>query len=135
MNIETPPLRILIVEDTADRQEILRSLYRAHAWVMVDSSHRAISLIRAYSFDLISLDYNIQGEEEGDAVARAILETANRTARIIIHSMNPKGSALISSILPDAIAFPVNKMIASNARFKQLRERIDREGIAFDWQL
>ncbi|MBC6451905.1 MAG: hypothetical protein GDA43_00815 [Hormoscilla sp. SP5CHS1] len=132
MNIETRLLRIPIVEDTADHQEILRSLYRAHAWVMVDSSHRAISLIRAYSFDLISLDYNIQG---GDAVARAILETPDLTARIIIHSMNPKGSALISSILPDAIAFPVNKMIASNARFKQLRERIDREGIAFDWQL
>jgi len=134
LNVEKQPLRILIVEDTADRQEILRALSRAHAWVMVDSPHRAISLIRAYataSFDLISLDYNIQGEQEGDAVARAnaarkIAETPNRDARIIIHSINPKGTALISSILPDAIAFPVNKTIASNARFKRLREGLAR---------
>ena len=95
---------------------------------LVVSRARTVSLIRAYataSFDLISLDYNIQGEQEGDA-ARKIAETPNRDARIIIHSMNPKGAALISSILPDAVAFPVNKTIASNARFKRLREGLAR---------
>ena len=73
-NQQQPPvlLRILIIEDTADRQELLQSLYREHAWVRVHTAARAICLLRAYDFDLISLDYNLAGQDTGEAVALAL---------------------------------------------------------------
>jgi CheY-like chemotaxis protein len=50
---EIAPLRILIIEDTEERQKILTSLYRSHAWILVNTGHRAITLLKAYDFDII----------------------------------------------------------------------------------
>src|SRR5215472_15565563 len=63
-------LRILIVEDTPERQGWLTGLYREHAWVLVHTAARADRLLNAYDFDLISLDYNLAGPDNGAAVAR-----------------------------------------------------------------
>jgi hypothetical protein len=46
-------LRILIVEDTPERQQWLTGLYREHAWVLVHTAARAVRLVNAYDFDLI----------------------------------------------------------------------------------
>jgi CheY-like chemotaxis protein len=70
-------LRILIVEDTAERQELLQSLYREHAWVLVHTAARAVRLVQAYDFDLVSLDFNLAGPDDGDAVASALRESRN----------------------------------------------------------
>jgi DNA-binding response OmpR family regulator len=64
-------LRVLIVEDTVERQGWLQSLYREHAWVLVHTAARAVRLLHAYDFDLISLDFNLAGPDNGEAVARA----------------------------------------------------------------
>lgn len=61
----TVVLRILIVEDTRERHELLKSLFREHAWILVHTAARAITLVRAYNFDLISLDYDLAGREKG----------------------------------------------------------------------
>lgn len=129
------PLRVLIVEDTPDRQKILTQLYRDQAWVLVESSHRAIALLNAYDFDLISLDYNIKGDAEGDTVARTLQNSRNRNSRVIIHSMNPKGAERIAAILPQAIQMPVHQMVRSNAYFQRLRVAINEQGVEFDWNL
>ena len=50
-------LRVLIVEDRAERQEVLRQLFRDHAWVLVHTAARAVRLVQAYRFDLVALDY------------------------------------------------------------------------------
>ena len=52
-------LRILIVEDTPERQEVLTSLCKEHAWIMVHTAPRALKLLEAYDFDLIFLDYDL----------------------------------------------------------------------------
>ena len=72
---------MLIVEDTAERQEILCALYRNHAWVMATTAHRAIRLLRAFDFDIVSLDYNLRGELTGAAVARILATGEARAGR------------------------------------------------------
>jgi CheY-like chemotaxis protein len=127
------PLKVLIVEDTTERQEVLTALYRAHAWVLAPTGRRAILYLGAYDFDIISLDYNLRGELSGADVARAIQASRNREARVVIHSMNPAGSEVIRKILPQAIVYPVSKMTRSNAAFKRLRKGVDEAGAAYDW--
>jgi CheY-like chemotaxis protein len=126
-------LRVLIVEDTPERQEILMSLYRDQAWILASTGPRAIRLLRAYDFDLISLDYNLRGELSGAEVARAILTSRNRAARIVVHSLNPKGVQEITAILPQASIYPVSRMVRNNQFFKRLRSRLNELGLAFDW--
>ncbi|MDY6784816.1 MAG: cyclic-phosphate processing receiver domain-containing protein [Cyanobacteriota bacterium] len=126
-------LKVLIIEDTEDRQKILTSLYRSQAWVLVNTGHRAVKLIHAYKFDIISLDYNLRGEIDGAEVAVEIKQSQNRDSRIVIHSLNPKGVDKIEKILPAAIPYPVSKIVRSNQRFKKIRDKINTLGIAYDW--
>lgn len=99
------PLRVLIVEDTGERQKVLTSLYRSHAWVLVHTGQRAVNLIKAYEFDLISLDYNLRGPLTGVDVAHAISRSRNKDTRIVIHSMNSVGARQMAGILPQAVSF------------------------------
>jgi CheY-like chemotaxis protein len=128
------PLRVLIIEDTEERQKILTSLYRAHAWILANTGARAITLVNAYDFDMISLDYNLRGDLSGDAVARAIEQSRNRDTRVVVHSLNPTGVEKIAGILSNAIVFPVSKMVRTNATFKRLRNGLDERGADFDWK-
>jgi len=125
-------MRILILEDTPERQKILRQLYKDHAWVLVHTAARAITLLAAFQFDVVSLDYNLAGEATGDEVARHIRDGANRQARVVVHSMNPKGRSRISELLPHATILPVASMVTSNKRFKRLRRALE-QGPEFDW--
>lgn len=85
------------------RQQILTSLYKAHAWILVNTGQRAITLLNAYDFDIISIDYNLRGELNGAEVAQALKCSRNKNTRSIVHSLNPKGVKSILAILPDAI--------------------------------
>ena len=127
------PIKVLIVEDTPDRQEVLTSLYRAHAWILVNTAHRAITLLSAYDFDLVSLDYNLRGESNGDEIAKALIGSRNKDCVVIIHSMNPKGAEKMVKLLPNAITYPVSKMIRSNKVFRALQKNITEQGIHFKW--
>lgn len=129
----TVPLRVLIIEDTEERQQVLTSLYRSHAWMLVNTGHRAITLLNAYDFDIISLDYNLRGELTGADVAKEIKSSRNAATKIIVHSLNPKGVKKILNILPDAVIYPVSKMVRSNKHFKHLRAKIDELGVDYDW--
>ena len=60
------PLKVLVVENTPERQKVLKNLFRDHAWILVNTARRAMRLIQVYDFDLISLDYNLDGEDTGD---------------------------------------------------------------------
>lgn len=129
----TVPLRVLIIEDTEYRQKVLTSLYRSHAWMLVNTGRRAITLLNAYNFDIISLDYNLRGELTGADVAKEINLSRNTATKIIVHSLNPKGVKKILNILPDAVIYPVSKMVRSNKHFKHLRAKIDELGVDYDW--
>jgi CheY-like chemotaxis protein len=126
-------LRVLIIEDTEERQKVLTSLYRSHAWILVNTGHRAITICNAYDFDIISLDYNLRGDLNGADVAKAIKCSRNKNVRLIVHSLNPKGVKQILDILPNAIPYPVSKMIRSNRIFKHIKAQIDELGADYDW--
>lgn len=126
------PMRVLIIEDTRERQDILKQLYKDHAWVLVHTVARANSLLDAFEFDVVSLDYDLAGEATGDEVARHISAGSNSGARVIVHSMNPHGRDRIRELLPAATVLPVASMITTNSRFKRLREALE-QGPNFDW--
>ena len=130
-----PLLRVLVIEDNPERQEILTRLYRNHAWVLAHTGRRAVTLLQAYRFDLVSLDYHLAGDLTGADVAQALLATRNSAARLVIHSMNPAGAAEIARLLPGAVVFPISKMIKSNRTFNTLCRGIDTLGVDFGWTL
>jgi CheY-like chemotaxis protein len=127
------PLRVLLVEDTEERQRVLTALYRAHAWVLVNTGRRAVTLLKAYDFDVVSLDYNLRGELTGADVAEALARSRNRSARVVIHSQNPIGAEKIAQRLPGAVFYPVSRVVRSNQTARRLRAAIDQFGVAFAW--
>ncbi len=128
-----PTLKVLLIEDTEARQQILTSLYKSHAWILVNTGKRAMMLLNAYDFDIISIDYNLRGELTGAYIAEYLKLSRNKNARIVIHSLNPKGAKSILTILPHAIIYPVSKIVRSNKHFKYIRSKIDELGAAYDW--
>lgn len=125
-------LRILIVEDSPERQKVLCDLAREHAWVLVHTARRAVTLLSAFDFDLVFLDYDLAGEDNGEAVARRLAAAPHRP-RVIIHSQNRPGAERILQLLPEARWLPIASITRSNAVFKRLREAL-RRGVDFDWE-
>lgn len=129
------PLRVLLVEDLPDRQAVLASIYRGHAWVAVTTGARAITLLTVFDFDIISLDYNLGGELTGADVAAAIATSRHRATRVVVHSQNPRGAAEICTHLPAAVRYPVSRMVRSNAVARRLRAALAAHGADFSWDL
>jgi CheY-like chemotaxis protein len=125
-------LRVLIVEDTPKRQEILKNLYKDHAWILVHTASRAIRLLNAYDFHLISLDYNLAGDKDGDAVASFIAQSRNAKTKVMVHAMNKQGADRISAILPHTELVPITKITKNNATLKRLRQELAR-GVNINW--
>jgi CheY-like chemotaxis protein len=125
-------LRVLIVEDTAERQEWLQGLYREHAWVLVHTAARAIRLVGVYDFDLISLDFNLAGPENGDSVAEAIARSRNARTPVLVHSMNPRGANRLAELLPHAACVAAGALVKTNATARRVREAL-RHGVPRDW--
>lgn|GEM_PF-820076 len=125
-------LRVLIVEDSYERQEQLTDLFREHAWVLVHTAARAIRLVNAFYFDLIALDFDLAGPENGDAVAQAIPVSRNADTPVLIHSMNIPAAARLRELLPQAVCTPIATLFKSNAVVKSVREAL-RHGVPKDW--
>jgi CheY-like chemotaxis protein len=121
-------LRVLIVEDTPERQKILKNLFRDHAWVLVHTARRALILLEHFDFDLLSLDYDLAGPEKGSEIASYIAQLRKEKIQVLIHSMNSKGAQQIIQILPHAVWVPISKMVKNNRIFKNIREGINNRG-------
>jgi CheY-like chemotaxis protein len=125
-------LRILIVEDTPERQAVLQRLAKDHAWIMANTAARAIRLLESYPFDLVLLDYDLAGEARGDRVAEVIRRSKNANAKVIVHSQSAPGAKRIAAILPQADLVPFSKITRNNATVRRMREEIGR-GADVDW--
>ncbi len=131
-------LRILIVEDGPERQEILKKLFKDHAWILVHTAERAKRLLSVYDFDLICLDFDLAGPGHGDDVAAFIAKSRNGKAKVLVHSMNAPGANRILEFLPTAIYIPLSKITKDNKTFKRIRQillnsdNIDRDVMVND---
>lgn len=125
-------IKVLIVEDSLERQKILINLFKHHAWVLANTAIRAIRLLEAYEFDLIFLDYDLSGPIKGDEVARFISKKDDCSPRVIIHSMNDPGVKRILKYLPNATSIPISKVIRNNFTFKKIRTELAK-GPDIDW--
>jgi CheY-like chemotaxis protein len=125
-------LRVLLIEDTPERQEVLKQLFRDHAWILVHTANRAQTLLSAFEWDVIALDYDLAGEETGEEVAKYMATHRITAPRVIVHSQNAVGRKRIRAWLPDAWEIPLSRMIKTNKIFRQLRAELAR-GSQFDW--
>ncbi len=125
-------LRVLIVEDTPRRQQLLQKVFRDHAWITVHTAARAIRYLSVYDFDLILLDFDLEGKEKGSEIAAFIRQSQNAKAKIIVHSMNFLKAKQITVILPQAVLVPLSKMTKDNRTIKRLRHQLS-QGAEIDW--
>jgi CheY-like chemotaxis protein len=125
-------LKVLIVENTPERQTTLKHLFKDHAWVLVNTAKRAKMLLGAFDFDLILLDFDLDGPDTGEEIARHIPASRNAHAKVWIHSMNAQGAAKILHFLPDALALPYSKIIRDNLTFKALQAELEN-GLYIVW--
>jgi len=132
MPITMKCLRILIVEDSPERQTIMKNLFSHHAWILANTAARANKLLSAFEFDLVSLDYDLAGRDKGDQVARFLSKTKNISSTVLIHSMNASGAQKILEILPDALYVPLSRITRDNTTFKKIKEEL-KKGTDINW--
>ena len=65
--------KILVVEDNSETQLIIKvNLRNDYDVEFVDNANDAIELLKSEHFDLVILDVNLQGDEDGKAVLEKI---------------------------------------------------------------
>lgn len=126
-------MRVLIVEAVSERQRWLKSLYRDHAWVLAQSAARAVRLLDAYPFDLISLNYKLAGPGDGERVACAVQKSQNLGAPVLVHSVDSFRVGRLTELLPNAVCVPIRKILKTNARVRRVREEL-RYGVPANWR-
>lgn len=112
-------IKVLILEDEIYRQEEFkkRCIENGIDFDIAASSVDAINYLNEEYYDIIFLDHDLGGADTGAIVARYILSNHIKS-KVIIHSMNPVGSAAMHLILTDSICFPMVWMRENFSRLK-----------------
>jgi CheY-like chemotaxis protein len=109
-----PYMRILILEDDAERHAKFReNLIGTHV-VIVETAPEAIEKLQNESWGLLFLDHDLGGkvycpsdENSGFHVAEWLSKNTDRQPKtIIIHSFNPDGADAMKAVLPRAFKIP-----------------------------
>jgi DNA-binding NarL/FixJ family response regulator len=82
-----PPLKVLLVEDSAVLQERLRELLDHVPGIdliaIVDSEHAAVTLLRSIRIDVLLLDLHLK-QGTGFGVLRATADLPNRAVAVVL---------------------------------------------------
>ncbi len=93
----------LVVEDCPERDAVLRRRLAGYDTFIARSYDEAVACLRARSFDVVSLDYDLGGANGNDVAMRlAELSVPARPSHVVIHSMNPVGAQRIAATLRTA---------------------------------
>ena len=100
-------MKILVVEDNADRIECFKQVFERAELSIVETSYDAIKLLKKNQYDFIFLDHDLGGRNGVDSldantgyqVAKQILNSPNKNTPIIVHSLNPTGANNICNLL------------------------------------
>ena len=118
-------LKILVLEDDANRIEVFKEKLKGHDVYFFDQAEDAINAFKLFTdkpWDIVFLDHDLGGQvfvpssnpNTGYAVAKYMEENDVEAKQVIIHSMNPAGGANMKAALPHAIIMP----------FPQLKSRL-----------
>ena len=99
-------LRVLIVEDSFERQNRLLNLFAELECEVAESGRVAIERVLVEAYDLVCLDYDLADRLTGAEVAVALKKGPSASALVMVHSMNLQGAATVRAILPGAHAIP-----------------------------
>jgi len=106
--------RILILEDNPSRHKAFRQKFIGNTVVIVSEPREAKLLLEDMGWDVLCLDHDLGGQEmmeSGSGTGYEVAEwsekhPARQPKTIIIHSLNPVGSANMNDALPDAHIIP-----------------------------
>ena len=107
---------ILIIEDKADRVESFKSLYSAFEPRVASEVEIAKEILSSNSFDLVHLDYDLH-ETTTEELASLFLEET----KVVIHSENPNGVAVLLSLIENSIAIPFRKFASKSPELSRLK--------------
>ena len=104
-------MKILIVEDSEERIEKIKSWFKGDDVRVSPTARNAIGEIYDQNFGIIFLDYDFgENRPTGRLVAQYLAEN-HYPFRVIIHSMNPVGAREMKHTLPHAEIIPYNKLV------------------------
>jgi len=113
-------MKVLIVEDSADRQNVLKNLYKFHQIEIAETSNDALCMLKMNSFDILHLDYDLDCESTSEIVAHE-LKKRSLNCIIIIHSENPDGVTKLQELLPKSFTIPISHFAGKNPFSSKLK--------------
>jgi CheY-like chemotaxis protein len=107
-------MRILILEDSPERQEQFNKNLVGHNVEISDSSKATIQKLSNEKWDILFLDHDLgghayvpSGENTGYEVAKFLEENQQfMPQNVIVHSLNSVGAKNITDALPNAVRIP-----------------------------
>ena len=113
-------MKILFLDDDEERhREFLKHLGAAPVVVKpVKTVADAVSALDKETFELIFLDHDLDGRTmvesgpgTGFEVAQHLMTTANKSAQVIVHTLNDKGARAMLDVLgPKAVWVPFHQI-------------------------
>jgi len=120
---------ILVVEDSKDRIDFFKELYRLQNAAFVGNVSKAIGLLRTQEFDIIHLDYDLENGSNSKNVASFIGNNDIKSI-VIIHSEHPEGVETLLKILPSAFPIPFSEFSSKNSFSNHWKSLVCQPGIS-----
>ena len=94
-------MRVLIIEDKAERIGLLSSIYFLQEVFVADNVEAARNALNGDDYDLIHLDYDLH-----DRNTEKIVHLISAKSVVVIHSENPDGVKALQDNIPGSTAIP-----------------------------
>lgn len=122
-------LTILIVEDSGGRIEFFRELYQDKIIFVARDAEAALEYLQAQSFDIIQLDFMLEGDSTSLRAAEYIRDNKLESL-VIIHSTHIGGVGQLQEMLPGAYQLPFSQLDSDVGLAKRLKDAIGREDVS-----
>ena len=126
-------MRILFLDDDPERHEYFQEklLGLGCDITPVTTCEEAIGALKAWTYDVVFLDHDLGGQTyvpsgpgTGFEVAQRLVETPNKAAQVIVHTINEKGAREMLKVLGPAavwVPFPQLNTIINAIKIRMRR--------------
>lgn len=122
---QNQPLKVLVVEDDRERQNVLRDLYRMQQVETSTSAEGALEKLASNVYHIIHLDYDLAEDSKGVEVARYVAGVDTRPT-VITHSENKRGVEEIRDILGSATVLPMSYLAGKTTVSSKVKSLLSR---------